>query len=1033
MRVIATIILLLIAGCTETIHSQTTSKPHFARLTTQEGLSNNFVNCITQDSSGFIWIGTQDGLNRYDAKHFKIYRNDPLNQNSLSNNYVTGIAVTRNGNIWIGTEKGLCHLDPRTDSFTIYKNIPGKAGSLSQDISPIPFIDKDDNVWVATANGLNYFNPQSKTFTQYDIATTPEKEKDPLNNSVIKISEDKQGRLWCLSVYKICVFDKRARKFLNCYAVNHSANRSLAQKDETHFFLGQWGQGLFELDISSGKFKPIDVNPLYSCLSLLYDTSGTAEPGLYIGTSGNGAFLYDPEKNSKVIYQTDVFDETSFLGEIVMNIFRDRHQRVWFATNNGICILDPRLQFFNNKIIGQSFFGRQIEKFGEVTSFYEKNGNMYFGVWPYKGIYKFTKSGNLLPVKGIISPQSNSTLSKSVYYFFPDKDQLWLCTDSGLIRWNEKTGESISYISSFVDSSINRSHLGFRKIISLDSDNFLIRTWNWGLLLFNKKQLRFTNHFIPKADDSTSLPSKNILDITALSNNDVYITTPAGLCRFLPGEGKFIRYAALNAGIDIVPLKKMNVDAQDNLWITSNTGLFYFDTHKKKFTQFTTADGLAMNICNRVYVDKKGKVWITTNVGISRFDPVSKKFLNFSSDDGLAVEMYDGALGPTEDNQILAGFTGGYTLIDPERNPLNENIPPVKIAQVKVMDKDFPYILTKEGEKIITLDHDQNFIQVSFSVLNFTNPKQNKLWYRLEGFDREWHLSETGNIIYTNLPPGKYKLKLKGANNSGIVNENADSLLISISPAYWQTWWFLSSVALLTASLFLLFVRRRINSIRKESALKQKISDTEMMALRAQMNPHFIFNCLTSIDNLIQNNEKEKATIYLSRFAKLIRNILENSKNITIPCWKDLETLQLYIELEELRCDKKFNFHIAIDPEILQGDYKVPPLIIQPFVENAIRHGLMNKTGDPKELKVSVHPENNFIHYKIEDNGVGRQKAAEYKKLNKSLHRSLGINISMQRIHLVNGKDNSVTITDLVDAYNQPCGTLVQVVLMNQN
>ncbi len=205
-----------------------------------------------------------------------------------------------------------------------------------------------------------------------------------------------------------------------------------------------------------------------------------------------------------------------------------------------------------------------------------------------------------------------------------------------------------------------------------------------------------------------------------------------------------------------------------------------------------------------------------------------------------------------------------------------------------------------------------------------------------------------------------------------------------------------------------------------------------MIALRAQMNPHFIFNCLSSIDNLIQTNEKEKATTYLTRFAKLIRAILENSKTNSIPCWKDLETLKLYLELEELRWDKKISYQLNIAPEILQGDYKVPPMIIQPYVENAIHHGLLNKEYGSRQLLIDVKAENNCINYLIEDNGIGRKKAIEYKLLNRLNHQSMGLDITSKRIKLFNQNNNGhITIADLYHENSEAAGTRVTISLLN--
>ena len=198
------------------------------------------------------------------------------------------------------------------------------------------------------------------------------------------------------------------------------------------------------------------------------------------------------------------------------------------------------------------------------------------------------------------------------------------------------------------------------------------------------------------------------------------------------------------------------------------------------------------------------------------------------------------------------------------------------------------------------------------------------------------------------------------------------------------------------------------------------------------MNPHFIFNCLNSIDNLIQTNEKEKATTYLAKFAKLIRAILENSGTNSIACWKDLETLKLYLELEELRWGKKISYRLDIAPEIFRGDYKVPPMIIQPYVENAIHHGLLNKEHGVGELSIQVTAEKNHVIYIIEDNGIGRKKAMEYKLLNKPMHQSMGMDITKERVNLFDHNHNgNVAITDLYNENREAVGTRVVVSLVN--
>jgi sensor histidine kinase YesM len=235
-------------------------------------------------------------------------------------------------------------------------------------------------------------------------------------------------------------------------------------------------------------------------------------------------------------------------------------------------------------------------------------------------------------------------------------------------------------------------------------------------------------------------------------------------------------------------------------------------------------------------------------------------------------------------------------------------------------------------------------------------------------------------------------------------------------------------MVLLAAFIIYFFVKRRIQNIRYKAELRHKISETEMLALRSQMNPHFIFNCLSAIDNLIQTNQPDKATTYLARFAKLIRSVLESTKHNLVPFYKDFETLQLYIELEQFRSGNKFVYTINADEELMEGDYKVPPLLVQPFVENAIHHGLMNKLTGERNLVINASIQAATIQYLIKDNGVGRIKAQEIKQQNKPEHNSYGIEISSQRIqlHNQNGKQNNITVTDL-SCNGQPIGTEVAV------
>jgi sensor histidine kinase YesM len=314
-------------------------------------------------------------------------------------------------------------------------------------------------------------------------------------------------------------------------------------------------------------------------------------------------------------------------------------------------------------------------------------------------------------------------------------------------------------------------------------------------------------------------------------------------------------------------------------------------------------------------------------------------------------------------------------------------------------------------------------------VLNFNSPNLNTYYYKLEGIDNDWHKTDRGIASYISIPPGNYTLRVKGSNNSGIINEEGDFMNILIVPEWYQTFLFKLLCVLALAALIFYFMRMRIKTIRKEATLKQKIAETEMEALRAQMNPHFIFNCLNSIENFIMQNEKRLASDYLNKFSRLIRIILESNQESMVPISADMDALQLYIELEQLRFKNKFTYQTNIDEELLNGDYRVPPLLIQPFVENAILHGIAHSDKPSNTLTINASLKDAYVNYTIEDNGIGRKKAADYNFLNKPNHKSVGLYITQERIELHNNEPGNslIKITDLFNTKNEANGTRVEV------
>ncbi len=377
--------------------------------------------------------------------------------------------------------------------------------------------------------------------------------------------------------------------------------------------------------------------------------------------------------------------------------------------------------------------------------------------------------------------------------------------------------------------------------------------------------------------------------------------------------------------------------------------------------------------------------------------------------------------------------------------------PEVVFSFLKVFDHELHLLQSLNYTKTIDLNYDQNFFAVGFSALSYFQSERNQYAYQLVGFNKDWVLCGNKPLaVFSNVSPGSYQFQVKGSNNDGVWSD-IKTMSIHIIPPFWQTWWFRAFAFTLLISvviaLYRFQVERRTLKARleseeakrrqieaelneKEAAFQLKISQTEMSALRSQMNPHFIFNCLNSIQYFTAQNDAEKASNYLTKFSRLIRLVLENSKSERVTLTNELETLRLYIEMEAMRFQQKVSYAIEVATEIDTDSIQIPPLLLQPFVENAIWHGLMHKE-EGGTVQVSVQQtQDNLLHVEIIDDGVGRQQAAEYKSKSATQNKSFGMKLTAERIELINQlyhTKTQVNVVDLIDENGKAKGTRVTI------
>lgn len=549
----------------------------------------------------------------------------------------------------------------------------------------------------------------------------------------------------------------------------------------------------------------------------------------------------------------------------------------------------------------------------------------------------------------------------------------------------------------------------YRKVVKIGTDS---------LVYFIRKDIRA---YLSDEKKEISIHGvSRIFDALSISKNIIWFGTDNGLYELN------LKQWQVNKIYDDEPLSgrviKLLKD-HNTIWIgTKGSGLIKLDDNR--LTQFSMKDGLPGNSINSL-IKKDSLLWLGTNNGIcklvlnNRQDAITSIWALNSGHGLVTNEIKEIALFK---EHIFAGTSKGLSYFNKDYNVSSS---PIYITGFKV----------NETEKIIqptySLEYNQNFIEISFVGLNYKRNNELRYLYKLEGVDKEWNETENTTVRYTALSPGNYKFQVRCVNSYGVLSKNDAVLSFKINKAYYQT--LLFKIIVLFISVFIIslitfqFFRIKIRELRHRNKMERELNRFRQQALSAQMNPHFIFNSLNSVQNYILKNDPIKSSDYLSRFGALMRRVLENSQTSEISLKEELEALKLYIDLELVRFQNDFECEYNISKQINLERIKVPPLIMQPFVENAIHHGLRLKQGE-KKIKISIFKKYHRVYIHIEDSGIGRERAGKMKHSKK--HKSYGSDITNKRLNIYSAlykNDIKVNFIDLNSEQESTTGTRVEI------
>ncbi|MCU0252961.1 MAG: SpoIIE family protein phosphatase [Acidobacteria bacterium] len=814
----------------------------FERLSLEQGLSQSIVECILQDARGFMWFGTEDGLNRYDGYQFVVFRPSPVRAGGISTAHVTTLTQDRAGILWIGTfNGGLNRYDPRTGEFQAYRNRPGDPLSLGHDLVRAIREDRQGQLWIATGGGLSRFDPARGTFTNY--AHDPAAPESLPASVVDSLLIDRQGIVWAgTRGGGLARLDPREGAFRS-FRHDPARAESLAHDDVTalledrqgRLWVGTRGGGLDLLDRDSWAFRHFRHDPTRPAslghdhvTALAQDRAGR----IWIGTNGGGLQLYAPETEDFMRYQTDPAEPGSLSRNEVRAILEDAGGMLWVGTyGGGLNRADPGRKPFRTyraRPGDPDSVGNEI-----VWTFLEAaDGSVWVGshggglerLDPATGRWTHFRS----------RPRDPQSLSDDrVRVICPSRTgHHWIGTDGGgLDRFDPRGGTFVAYRHDPADPG-SLAHDQIRALLEDRDGTLWVGTFGGGLDRLDPGARTFVHYRHDEANPQ-SLGNDVVRALLQDRQGRIWVATHGGGLNLLDRErGTFRRFlpVAERPSLSSPFIFSLYEDSRGTFWVgTWGGGLNRFDPQDGSAEVLTTADGLPSNNIYGILEDDAGRLWMSTNAGLSRFDPERRSFHNYSESDGLQSNEFNGNAfhrGPS--GRMYFGGIKGFTTFLPGAILDNPHPPPVVITRFLKLNREAGTPLAIPETRQVEVGPADYFIAFEFAALDFAAPARNRYAYRMLGLDPDWITVSADRrfATYTNLQPGSYTLQVRASNNDGVWNDEGAALAVVVQPPYYATWWFRVLMAGLASGAVLLGTRAWL--ARHEERARLRLLESEL-------------------------------------------------------------------------------------------------------------------------------------------------------------------------------------------------------------
>lgn len=1002
--------LLLLLGCT--CAGQQLS---FKHLTTAEGLQSDLRLTMAEDRLGRLWIGSDEGVNVFDG--YELGSFSQPDKSGLASNNIQTIFCDKAGTIWIKSLGGVQYKKEAETRFT-------SLNSTEKDIDNTRFFGQtvNGNLACITGNDIYIVNSKLETRKLEAFSALLKKYGGPLTFDHFK------GDEWFIGFgRKLVLVDIGSQKIINEY--NYRSAWTVCRINDSTVLAGSFARDTVSIiHVKSGLMEPINYWPTSDGMPVAGYTGTIAYLGnnkYALGCRLYGIYIVDIEKKYARHYLHDAADPTSLLSKFCRRLFVSSKGTLFVHTRG---ISYTQLDTAQIKTV-KYLITDKGEKYDAGFSDFVQDRKGMMWVSTNSGLAMWDRKTGTSKMYPYYNPVDGPQKFKTIRAVVLDKaDRVWVCTFGGGLGMLNPDGSYEQFRKYMDDPDYETRSLEIQGVAKDSKNNFILCT-NGGFIYFDpfqKKSVTFINH--PKLKGIANTATLNAM---VDNKNNWWIAQIDGLYYYdwLQDSLYHLNFPEYPKGS--ISFYSLAQDNEGNVYAGSTRGLYQIK--KGAFNPeiiLSKKDGLPSDNIMGLFFDRSGSLWILGNRGLARYNKKSRVLQNFDARDGAEISNHflrNFYVAP--DGEIFIGTNGaGFNHFYPDKLTSNKNPLTVFISSVALPDS----VINISRNFDFTFTHAQNNLTFSFVTVDFSIAPLVQYRYKLAGFDTSFIYTGRQRMArYTNLTAGSYIFYVEASANGRDWYPAPNPVKVNISPAFWNTWWFRLLVLAFIGTVVYIAYKYRITQINKEAHLKAayeiKMNELEMSALRTQMNPHFIFNSLNTINSFINSNDRTQANQYISKFSRLIRLILDHSRQKKISLADELSVVELYMQMEQIRFENKFVFQVITDPGIDMDTVEIPPLIIQPFVENAILHGLL-PSDVPGVLHVFIAKQQDKIICTIEDNGIGRKKANLNKKEDGIKRESHGMEITLKRIDLFNKENKLFDAVEIIDL-EDPTGTKVVIPL----